>query len=576
MSVQPESADPAALRYRWKAAIISAAVFSFVCKVLLAWNTFGTNDDYTWERFSFWSRLLGVGVYRANPDFNHPPSMIYMLRFIGWLADTTGIFFPFWMRLPAILADAGSLWIVWRILASRLHKPSVRWAILLAALSPALILTSGFHGNTDSEMVFLVLLSIWLAETGGAGEWAAGAALGAAMCIKVLPLIVIPVMFLYLSGYRRRLIFLASLAATVILLSSPYMFEDPRYIFHQVFEYRSLYGVWGLSWLLQLGANHSPKWQGLNRLFQSRGSYLLLAAIVALSFWIGRPIPTNHRIKLTDAKPALFSQVGALLFLFLAATNGFGVQYLAWLVPWTAGVEVAPAAIFFGASGIYLFLVYDYWAGGMPWYLADANYQRESHGQLDYPGVVCWLSVVLLVWSAWRQLKGGAAEKTVRVSAAPAFCARTLRAPALRVVLACLLAVPVLVFPMARQLFIDSRRTTFGDSATVTTVRAAEYVDLALRLESVGKNWGTVGSAGRALALHPDLRSATVDIPTSPLADFWNILAESYAQRGMWDESIAAAGESLRVHPNAAAHANIARRWNRKDCTAVGRSDPIA
>jgi len=552
MPVAPDSAGPATLPYRWKAVIFSAALFSFICKVLLAWNTFGTNDNYAWERFSFWARFLGAGVYRATPDFNHPPPMIYVLRLIGWLTDTTGVFFPFWMRLPAILADAGSVWIVWRILASCLHKPSVPWTILLVALSPALILISGFHGNTDSEMIFFVLLSVWLTET-GAGGWAAGAALGAAMCIKVLPLIVIPVMFFHRSGYRCRVIFLSSLAATLILAWSPYMLEDPRYIFHQVFGYRSAYGVWGLSWLLLQGTNYSPKWQSPNRYLNGYGAYLLFAAIVALSYWINRPIPKNHRIDVTDAKPALFSQVGALLFLFLAATSGFGVQYLAWLVPWTAGLGVAPSAIFLGASGIYLFLVYNYWAGGIPWYLADFNYPREYHSQLDYPAVVCWLSVVLLAWAAWRQIKGGATGKTVH------------RAPALRVVLPCLLVVPLLVYPMVRLLLIDSRRTTYGDRVTLTTLRAEEYVDLELRFESVGKNWGTAGPAARrALALHPDLRSASIDVPTVSLADYWNILAGSYAERRMWDEAIASARASLRVHPNAAAQANLALALEQK------------
>jgi hypothetical protein len=547
LSAEPDSGEAAQVPYRWKAAIVSAAVFAFLCKILLAWNTFGSNDNYTFERFSFWSRLLGAGAYRANNDFQHPPSMIHLLRLFGWLTDTTGIFFPFWMRLPAIFADAASVWLLWRILAPQLHKSSVRWAMLLVALSPILILTTGFHGNSDAEMIFFVLLSVWLTDT-GAGDWAAGAALGAAMSVKILPLILIPVMFFHRNGYRRRIVFLCSLGAAIIVAWSPYVFEDPGYILHKVIGYRSSYGDWGLAWLFVLAAKHSPKWQSLNGFFQSFGAYPVLAVVGALSFWISRPVPNRN-----SATAPLFSKVGAVLFVFMALASGFGVQYLAWLVPWTAGLGLAPTALFLGTGGVFLFVTYNYWAGPIPWYLADVEYQRRFWGHLGYPGLVCWFSVLLLAWLAIRQVThrqtdGEDARRT---------------APALPVVFAYLLTVPILAYPVARVL-IDVRHQTAPDRVALTTLRGPEYVDLALRLESVGKSPGDVGRAGEALRLHPALRNASIDIPDYTLASWWNTLAGGYAERGMWDESIAAAGESLRVYPDAQARDTLARALGQK------------
>ena len=120
-----------ALPRRWNVAILSAAGFAFVCKILLALRTWGTNDVYAWERFAHWSALFGSGLYGLDPAFNHPPSMIYALAAMTWLAKTTGVFFPFWLRLPAILADAASLWVVIRIFADRLDEATVRWGLLL-------------------------------------------------------------------------------------------------------------------------------------------------------------------------------------------------------------------------------------------------------------------------------------------------------------------------------------------------------------------------------------------------------------------------------------------------------------
>ncbi len=59
-------------------------------KLLLALHTYGTNDVYGDERFLVWSRYLGVSLYRAAWDFNHPASMIHVLRAMGWLAVETG------------------------------------------------------------------------------------------------------------------------------------------------------------------------------------------------------------------------------------------------------------------------------------------------------------------------------------------------------------------------------------------------------------------------------------------------------------------------------------------------------
>ena len=83
---------------RWKIAILSGAALAFLCKIFLALDTYGTNDVYAWERFAHWSGLFGSRLYSLDAAFNHPPSMIHVLALMSWLAKTTGIFFPFWLR----------------------------------------------------------------------------------------------------------------------------------------------------------------------------------------------------------------------------------------------------------------------------------------------------------------------------------------------------------------------------------------------------------------------------------------------------------------------------------------------
>jgi len=95
-------------------------------------------------------------------------------------------------------------------------------------------------------------------------------------------------------------------------------------------------------------------------------------------------------------KPPLFLQCGLVAFLFLALTPGFGVQYLAWLVPWVVALGLGATLAYYLASGVFLFVVYTFWSRGFPWHFANAIEVGEWRGWIVYLEVLCWLSVVLI------------------------------------------------------------------------------------------------------------------------------------------------------------------------------------
>ena len=110
--------------------------------------------------------------------------MIHVIRLWGWLAETTGIPFRFWLRFPSVMADLGSFFLVIRWL-KRLWPTRNHGAVLLSlALCPTAILISGYHGNTDSIMIFLVLMALYTVDN----TWLAGLIFGLALCVKVVPL----------------------------------------------------------------------------------------------------------------------------------------------------------------------------------------------------------------------------------------------------------------------------------------------------------------------------------------------------------------------------------------------------
>jgi Gpi18-like mannosyltransferase len=97
-------------------------------------------------------------TYRSNIAFNHPPLVAHYLELIYQLSqrpwfEQNRLDFPFLLRLPAIVADFGSVLV---LLRERKKSPQLRipnWALILFALSPVSVMVSGFHGNTDFLMV---------------------------------------------------------------------------------------------------------------------------------------------------------------------------------------------------------------------------------------------------------------------------------------------------------------------------------------------------------------------------------------------------------------------------------------
>lgn len=364
--------------------LLCAGFLALLLKLLLAASTSGTNDARTWEhdlttlRTAGFAELYRSGVQYRSPagallprqGFIHPPAILNGLRIIGGLQDTTGLPLRFWLRAACALADAGTLALLWGMFRSRTE-------LLIMALSPLSILISGFHGNTDPIMMFFVVAAVLFAERSSASrfEIASGAAFGIACSVKLIPLIFAPAILVCLPGVRPRLKWLAASAVVWFTLSLPYMAQEPLLILRSMLGYGSVTGVWGFSLISGLlGAGHSynplAKW----------------AALLAASCL---PLVVRWR---------LFAQCGLIAFSFLFLSPGFGLQYLAWTIPWT---------ILLGRRSM---IVYNLVAAAFALSVYAAASQNTSAGiyadllnSLHFPvmalmGMVCWITIAVIIW----------------------------------------------------------------------------------------------------------------------------------------------------------------------------------
>lgn len=534
---------------RRRAILIAAAAIAFIVKLVLALKTYGTNDVYTYERFGLWSRYLGAELYQIAPDLNHPPSMLHFLSGLIRIADFTHVPFQFWLRFCGIVADVGTLWLVWRIVGERM-------ALILIAIAPMQIIISGFHGNTDPVMIFFVVLAVWLAGYRDRVV-AGGAAFGLAFCIKIAPVIAVPVLFFALPDLRKRIAFFVTAAVVALIPWSNYLLDDPKTVLHQVFGYKSSYGLWGVSWLLRQLAVQCPSFVGANVFFSRYGSLFVLLAVGLLSIAMQR----------MRNKPPLYTQMAMVFLFFFSFTSGFATQYLVWLTPWVAGLGAVPVALFVVTGSVFLLVVYNYWNLGMPWYLAIA-YPWNTHQLFQF---VCWASVVLLTYVAWRRVcqKQEIAWPRMAVVAVatlliyPAVIHMRRDSHKVTPVYAedeALYTEADLYHNLAAELFqrgrradadaVESRATalyTAAGRATATLVRAQaarstmrtpeSYVDASLNDYNNNDFGLCVYDAAESLKLRPGMPAA------------WNNIALCNAYLGKWDEAIAAAREGFRLEP---------------------------
>jgi hypothetical protein len=371
--------------------LVIALVCATLLKLYLALAPAGSLDTAGFLDHLHKIRALGVGAYRVrgafNNPFNSPPAMIHIIRIWGWLADASGIPFRFWLRLPSVLADVGSFLLVGCWLRKLWPDKNPTEVLMCLALCPTAILISGYHGNTDSVMIFLVLLSLYLVET----AWMAGLVFGLALCVKVIPLAFAPAIFLYLPSWRKRFTFFGSAALIFVICSLPYLAQDPKAILSTVFGYSSIYGKWGWT---QLAVIIFPDPTYLHGRFDVQGSHATFARIlklvtmvliVGVSVWLNRP----------KSKPSLFIQCGLMTTILLFMAPGFGTQYLIWLVPFVVALGLRATVLYYLTSGLIVIREY----------ACDAFALCLSPVLGLLLGFVCWLSLVAIVVAYRRELQ---------------------------------------------------------------------------------------------------------------------------------------------------------------------------
>jgi hypothetical protein len=379
--------------------LVMAALGILAAKIVIAWNTYGTNDAITFEadiaklEASGPEKLYREGV-ESRPGrwqpFSHAPPVIHGLLLLKKLENQSGLPVRFWLRVCCALADLASLGLLWKIGARS------QTGLLLTALAPVSLLISGFHVNTDPLLVCAILASVWLIRS-RRFAWA-GVAVGVALSIKLSALIFVPALAIA-AGARRG----ATMAGAAVIcfygLSLPFIWEFPGTILTSVMKYAGLYKFWGIPALsLLVGADGVYLW------YERLGKFIALGAVGAAAVVIWKK----------GRQEDVLLSCGLSAALFLLFTPGFGVQYLVYMVPWLAISRGSVAANFHVISGAYLAAFYTWGSGGFPWYLANTFSTRFMPLPVFSLGLLTWIATGMVAVEFARRVHYGGGYGDIR------------------------------------------------------------------------------------------------------------------------------------------------------------------
>jgi len=371
--------------------VSGVAVLVFLLKLLLSYSAYGTNDITYWKYFADTIAEHGTfKIYSLVRIYNHPPLISWILKIIRYAALKTGLSFQYVFRLLPITADLLSIFVIWDLL-SELKVRTRTFLCIICSLNPINFLVSGFHGNTDLVFIFFVLLTIYFVKE--KKNIYAGLFYGVAVCIKIVPLILLPLFFFYFRKKKEKTVFLLFSLLIPFLVCLPYFLNDFQTIFKNVFVYSGIKGIWGIPHLLREIFTISPANSGIKGLSYNAYSFYNRYAIP----WLLLLEAGFSKYFMSRKNPKLLEGWFLIFAIFLVFTPGFGVQYLSWLAYFAVITSPFLGTVYLLLGGIFLFRVYTYWGGAIPPYYANSDAAGQWIGFNKLLDIALWVIIFMML-----------------------------------------------------------------------------------------------------------------------------------------------------------------------------------
>ena len=363
-------------------------LLGFVVRLAISACSVGTNDTLSFIRFAHSIDRHGIlATYHSDSEFNHPPIPAYWAWLVMRITQPSKYALANLFRVPAILADAGSVWLLYRAGRARFDAFRPLAAAALLAWCPVMILIRAHHTNTDSIYAFLCFLSVYLMEKRRSAFFS-GLALAAAINIKLDPPVAGRAHAPEHAGVGDARRFLAGLSLGVLPFLGPMLLARADFV-HNVVAYPSSYNLWGVNFFLSPWVPNYKKLPPIVLVYRDVGRVLIVVLVLAWSI-AARVLGRWNRYEVAAATFAIF----------LVFTPGIGIQYLVVLVPLLFAVRPAFAAAFGLSAAAYVLSAYLFvWDG---WFPVASLFHNIFPTRVGWIGLLAWAELVCYLIMLWQ------------------------------------------------------------------------------------------------------------------------------------------------------------------------------
>lgn len=272
--------------------------------------------------------LQNKEVYN-NPTlfFSPPPFELHVVGLLRFLLTPFHIPFQVIWKLPPIFADAGITILIFLFAKKYFNKTKqnaieyARWYMW----NPVAIIISGAHGQQESVWLFFIFLA-WYLVAAKKTFILVSLASAIAVSYKLTAVFLLPVIFLALKKFYKRIIFACIIGILFVISLFPEIQTSTNAVIRQSFQYSSTPGIWGITLiinrLLIIFGIHGA--QATNILL-SVADILKKLLVVFLGLYF---LKSYFQKDLEIGKVSI-----AILSIFYIVTPGFGAQYLLWILP---------------------------------------------------------------------------------------------------------------------------------------------------------------------------------------------------------------------------------------------------
>ncbi len=151
----------------------------------------------------------------------YPPVNQALFGLAAWLSKESFFWNVVWLRVPIVLSEIGTLWLMTKVLSRLGRNPNLA---LLYGLNPLIIIELTGNLHYEAVMIFFVLLAVCLIMYYGEstrGLVLSAGALAMGIATKLLPLLLLPLAIWYL-GWRRGIAYAALTGGFTALLFAPF------------------------------------------------------------------------------------------------------------------------------------------------------------------------------------------------------------------------------------------------------------------------------------------------------------------------------------------------------------------